>query len=199
MRYRKQKDIKDSERGNGASWVVGMLFVVEIRMRSSTTGEKVKQRLLLVGTEAHDIERKIKWIVDTSKYDEFSICSVEKVREKVHVLSTVITQDDSSVGPIVKTDDRVQCVAQGKTNIEKYEAKLFAVGITTTMIAKDESHAMRKVGNAIIASTQDFKSQTAASLSDGSTVSIEEIPFSSGFASPRDVSSEINRAHFVRG
>lgn len=179
--------------------VLGMLHIVEVRTVSRSSNEKIKHKLLVVGSEAADIEKKIKWLFDSTKYDELSISSVEKVREKVHTISTIVTQLDEIDKPIVKHGKTTKQVYQGMINTEKYDPKLFAIGITTTMLAKDEAHALRKVGTALINSTADTKSHGGASLSDDSTIAIEEIPKSSGYALPRNVDDEINEAHFVRG
>lgn len=179
--------------------VLGMLYIADVRLIRASTGEKVKHRLLLIGCEAQDIERKLRWIFDAREFSEFALTGVEKVREKVHFLSTVVTPDASQAGPVVEVGERTPTVQQGQTISEPYDPNLYAVGITTTMLAKDEAHALRKVGNALLASASGGRSHTAASLSDDSQVQVERIPKSSGYAKPRDVSNEANRAHMVRG
>jgi hypothetical protein len=153
----------------------------------------------VVGGEAADIERKLNWIFDIAKYSEFSISNIEKVREKVHTISTVITQEKAPAGPLVKRDENVKEMPQAKQSIEEYDPRLYAVGIATTMLAKDEEHALRKVGHALINRIKTTKSHSGATLSEDSTVTVEQIPMSTGHAKPRDVSGEKNRAHFVRG
>ena len=76
---------------------IGMLYLVNIKLTRKATNEKIKQRLLVVGCEAGDIERKLRWTIDTSKYDNFMIKSVEKIRNKVHVLGTTIEQLDEGL------------------------------------------------------------------------------------------------------
>jgi len=186
---------------NGADHgVIGMLYLVDVRMVNKRSGEKIKKKLLLVGCEADDIERKLRWVFDSSLYEEFSVSDVEKVREKVHVISTVYSQlDTTTKTPLIKRTDGTPTVKQMSTGQEKYDPNLYAVGITTTMIGKDEQHALRKVGNAILASATDGKSHSAAELSEDATVTVERIPFQSGYAMPRDVTNESNKPHFVRG
>lgn len=179
--------------------VIGMLYLVDVRLVRAATGEKIKHRLLLVGCEQQDIERKLRWIFDAREFSEFSLGGVEKVREKVHFLSTVLTPAAAASGPVVEAGERTAAVPQAKTTIEQYDPHLFAVGVTTTMLAKDEAHALRKVGSALIASATEGRSHSAASLSDESQIRVERIPKSSGYAKPRDVSNESNRAHLVRG
>jgi hypothetical protein len=176
------------------------LYVVEVRLVNTVTGERIKHKLLMVGSEAPDIERKLKWIFDGTMYKEFSIASIEKVREKVHFLSTVITQDKSPSGPVVKQVDGSKSVNQSVAAVPTaYAPKLYAIGITTTMVAADEAHCMRKVGHALISHAIEGRSHTGASLSEDSTIAIEEIPRANAYATVRDVSNEINKASFVQG
>jgi hypothetical protein len=179
--------------------LLGMLYVVEVRMVNAVTGEKIKHKLLLVGCEQPDIERKLKWIFDARQYSEFSISGIEKVREKVHFLSTFVTQEKAPTSAVIERDERSQVVAGQPMITEPYDPKLYAVGITTMMLAKDEVHAMRKVGHALLSHATEGKSHSGAHLSEDSTIAIEEVPRSSGYAKARDVFSESNRAHFVRG
>jgi hypothetical protein len=181
------------------SSVVGMLYLVEVRLIRSATSEKIKHRLLIVGCEQQDIERKLRWLFDAQEFSSFSIGAVEKIREKVHILSTVVTAETPAAGPIVEVGERTTTVHQGLVSRESYDPKLYAVGVTTTMMAKDEAHALRKVGSALIASATEGRSHSAPSLSAESQVQVEHIPRSSGHAKPRDVSAESNRAHIFRG
>lgn len=179
--------------------LLGMLYVVDVRLVRNDTGEKHKHRLLLVGCEHADIERKLRWVFDATEYKEMAITGIEKVREKVHFLSTVVTQPDAPVGPVIARDERSQVVPQQQTLTEPYDPKLFAIGITTTMLAKDQEHAMRKLGHALVCHATEGQSHSGASLSADSTVAIEEVPRSNGYTNARDVSNEANRAHIVRG
>ena len=180
--------------------VIGMLHIVEVRMVNRHTGETIKQKLLVVGSEAADIEKKLRWVFDISSYAEFSITGVEKVREKVHTISTSITQHrEEAKGPLVKQHGEVKEISQENHGGDKYSPNCYAVGITTTMLAKDEEHALRKVGHAIVSSATGVDSHAGAKLSSGATVVIEKLAKSTGFAMPRDVSSETNNARMVRG
>ena len=179
--------------------MIGMLYVVDVRLVKAKTREKIRHRLLIVGSEAQDIERKLQWIFDCTEYSEMSITATEKVREKVHFLSTVIEQVSEPVGPVVAVGERTMAVPQQTTSIEAYDPNLYAIGVTTTMLAKDEAHALRKIGRALIVQGTEGKSHSAAGLSDDSTVQIERIPKTSGYAMPRDVSQESNKAHVMRG
>lgn len=178
--------------------MLGMLYIVEVTVRDKSTEETAKHKLLLVGCELDDIERKMRWIFDTGNVSVV-IKGTEKVREKVHFLSTVITKDTSLNAPVVMRDEGSVDVKQLTPQLtEAYDPKLFAVGITTTMLAKDTDHALRKVATALMNRATVGKSHTGAQLHENSTVVIEEVPKSSGYASARDVSNEINRAHIFR-
>jgi len=179
--------------------LLGMLYIVDVNVLDKSTRETAKHKLLLVGCEAEDIERKMKWIFDTGNVS-LMIKGAEKVREKVHFLSTIITKDESADSPVIMRDENSQTITQFSPQLtEAYDPKLFAVGIVTTMLAKDSDHALRKVATALMNRATVGKSHTGASLHDDSTINVEEIPKSNGYASPRDVSSEVNKAHMVRG
>lgn len=181
------------------SAILGMLYVVSVNVLNKITGENAKHSLLLVGCEIADIERKIKWIFDTSE-NSVTIKGIEKVREKVHFLSTVITKDSSEKSAVIMRDEGSVNITQNfNKSLEEYDPKLFAIGIVTTMMARDAEHALRKVSTGLMNRATVGKSHTGAQLSDDSTISVEEIPRSSGFAMSRDVSNEVNKAHFVRG
>ena len=177
---------------------IGMLYVVDVRMRNRATKEKVKHKLLVVGCEADDSARKLTWIFDSTQWDELSITSVEKVREKVHYISTTITQDNEVVAPVIDRGTRQETVRQSDAPIEQYDPHLYAVGLTTTMLAKDEMRAIRKVARALLADALQGH-RSGPSLSEESTLTVERISMRSGYAMPRDVSSEINDAKIMRG
>ena len=201
MRYKKKPAVLQQAQARTPSdtQLLGMLFVVNVRLVRERTRETVKHRLLLVGCEHADIERKIRWMFDVTEYREMSITGIEKVREKVHFLSSIVTQAGAPAEVSIARDEGTRPVPQQNGSIESYDPKLFAVGITTTMLAKDSEHALRKVGHALVSHATEGKSHSGASLSDDSTVVVEEVPRSNGYAMPRDVSHEVNRAHVMRG
>lgn len=202
MRYKKKQPISPqqaaSQPSNSEVIHMGMLYVVDVRLVHANTGEKYKHKLIMVGCEHDDIERKLRWIFDATVYKEMSITGIEKVREKIHFLSTVITQVTAN-NPVIAREEGSQIVLQQTGRQEPYDPRLYAVGITTTMLAKDESHALHKVGHALVSQATEGKSHAGAALSTNSTVVIEEVHQSSGYAMPRNVSNEVNRAHMVRG
>lgn len=179
--------------------VLGMLHILDVRLVKKNTGEKIKHKLLMVGCEAADIERKLRWVFDAAEYAEMSIKNVEKVREKIHTLSTVITQERAEAAVTIKRKENTQEVSGVVAERQAYNPNLYAIGIATTMLGEDEDHALRKVGRALIARTTDVKSHGAPALSDDAVVNVEQVPKSSGFARARDTSNEVNNARFVRG
>ena len=60
--------------------LLGMLYIVDVIVTDRETSETTKHKLLLVGCEADDIERKMKWIFDTGNVSVM-IKGAEKVRE----------------------------------------------------------------------------------------------------------------------
>lgn len=192
--YKKQK----ASGGPGSIALLGMLYIANVRLVNRAS-ETIKHRILLVGCEADDIERKLRWLFDATTYKEMSITGVEKVREKVHFLSTVITQAPAPPAAVIDRDTRSEPVPEPSQHIERHDPLLFAVGVTTTMYALDPTHALRKVGRALIAHATEGQSHTGPTLSEHSTVQVEAIPKPSGYAMPRDVTHESNRAHLMRG
>ncbi len=179
-------------------WVLGMLHMVTISLVKKTTKEKIVHKLLVVAPDVPGIEQKLRWMFDRTEYSEFVVKSVEKVKDKVHFISTSITQPQPVVA-VVASEEGSRPIPSQPTSIEKYDPNLYAIGITTTMMAKDEQHALRKLGASILASCSEGKSHHASSLSDDSVIQIEQISKKSGYAMPRDVSIESNSASFVRG
>lgn len=198
MKYRK----KIPEKAD--SWMLGMLYIVDLRLVVRGTREVIKHRILMVGCEAADIERKLRWVFTQDKYLEISITHCAKVKEKIHVLSTTIMQEQAIPDAIIERPERSQEVfnspqAAPIVSAEPaYDPRCYAVGIATTVRAADTDHALRKVGNALLKRAHG-RSAAQASLSEDSTVTVEEIAFSDGFAKARDVSTESNKASFVRG
>lgn len=199
MKYRRKTAIAPRASHVEDASLLGMLYLVDVRLVRRSSGEKLKHRLLLVGCEHADIERKLRWIFDTTEYKEMSLSGIEKVREKVHFLSTVVTQPDEPVGPVIEREERSQIVHQQPILVEPYDPRVFAIGLVTTMLAKDEAHALRKLSTALLSQATEGRSHSGAALSAESTLTIEEVPRSSGYARARDVSNESNRAHVMRG
>jgi hypothetical protein len=189
---------KNKPRQQHDAFVLGMLYIVDLRMVKRSTGEKIKHKILMVGSEESDIEKKLKWAFDYSEYSEFSIKSIEKVREKIHIITTNITQEKEPIHAVAKSDEGSKVIPYQNKPVDSEPMKRFAIGITTTMTATDQNHALRKVAGALVNSTVDH-SKGGAKLSEDSVVLIEEVGFSSGYAMPRDVSNEANTAQFVRG
>lgn len=179
--------------------VLGMLYIVDVRLVQKADGEKIKHRILLVGCEQDDIDRKIRWLFDAAKYKEIAITGIEKVREKVHFLSTTISQERPAPAAVIDRDGHSQPIPSAQLQTEQYDPNLYAVGLSAAFLAKDEAHAIRKAGRALINTATEGKSHTGGDLPEGATLTVEQIPKSSGYALPRDVSEEANKAHFVRG
>jgi len=199
LRYKKQPTKSNQQGQDVESLVLGMLYLVNVHMVNRSTGEKIKHRILMIGSEISDIERKCRWAFDIKKYVQFSISGVEKVRDKMHVLNTSITQQSEKTGPVIEVGDRTIVVNQGVPD-QCDELKVFAIGVATSMLATSEDHALRKVGIALRRMGADGpKAKTGPFLSEDSVVTVSEMGKSSGHAHARDVSAEVNKAHFVRG
>jgi len=199
MKYRKKVNtLSRPAEPKTHDWVLGMLYIVQLRLRRRDTGEKIKHRILMVGCEANDLERKLKWSFDMKVYDEFAITDIQKVKDKIHILSSVIEQDHSPAQATIERNEGTQEFPYPPQEIERYDPKVFAVGLATMVRARDGDHALRKVGRALINST-DGHSHAGAALSENSTLTIEEIPKPSGYAMPRDVTNEVNEPRFFRG
>lgn len=175
-----------------------MLYLVGVRFEDAKTREITKQRLLLVGCEAGDIERKLRWIYEADRYTQFAITAIEKVSDKIHVLSTTITQpSDKPANSILRDEGRQQDVVDPRPELP--DLIHYAVGISTRVYARDTYHALRKVAAAINAQGTDGLIDTTARLSSDSTVTVEEIAKPGTFATARDVSNVAQKARFVRG
>lgn len=180
------------------SHVLGMLYIVSVRFEDVKTREITKQRMLMVGCEIGDIEKKLRWIYEADKYTQFSVTEIEKVREKIHVLSTSITQpSDKPKNTILREDGRNQPVTEPTPDLP--DLIHYAVGVSTRVYARDQYHALRKVSAALHEQGTEGPSSCSARLSPDSTVLIEEIAKPAKFARARDTSHETVKAHIVRG
>jgi hypothetical protein len=63
--------------------LLGMLYIVDVNVLDKSTGETAKHKLLLVGCEADDIERKMRWIFDAAN-TSLMIKGAEKVEHNHH-------------------------------------------------------------------------------------------------------------------
>ena len=179
--------------------VAGMLYVVNVRLVHALTDEKIKHRIILVGCERDDVERKLRWMFDKKTYSQFRVTSVVKVTNKVHILSTSITQPSPlSADPIIMREGGSEMVGQSHEATIADGFKKYAIGLATSVLARSESHALRKLA-ATLADISIEEGGTGRKLSDGSTLTIEELSVNSGYATARDVTNEINNLHFVRG
>ncbi len=175
--------------------IAGQIYLVKVRMERKDTGERIKHRLLVIGGDRDDADRRLKWHFDAGQFTTFSITNFKRVSASVNVLSTEIHQDAS-------TADQAINRAEGTVRVQTShgatigDMKVFAVGVTTKMIARDSEHALRLTGQALIARGVG---EGAFQLSEDSTVMVEELHRPSQFATARDVSAEVNRAHIVRG
>lgn len=182
-------------------WMLGMLFTCQVSLHRARTGERITHKVLMIGCEVDDIERKLRWMFAKNEFDEFAITKIERVKEKVHILSTVVTQDPPPMHAIIDRDDRSQTIPYPASTERDADQsyRIFALGVATKMPATDELHAMRKVGRALVAMGNSLPSESAPRLSDDAVVTVEPISRSSGHAKPRDVSELKARAHIVRG
>lgn len=176
-----------------------MLYIVDVRLEDAGNGDIIKHRILLIGCEQADIERKLRWIFQGS-YKTISVSGIQKVREKVHYLNTYVTRKQDLVNPVIKRNEGSMVAPQGKLETQETEqaSKLYAIGVSTTMFADTDQQAIRKLGHALINKSVGG-SHSGAALSQDATLTIEEIPKPSRFAAPRDTSNEANRACIVRG
>jgi len=183
-------------------WILGMLWQVNVRLVRIDTGEVYRHKILMVGCEFGDIERKLRWVFDRSTYSTMEVSGARRVREKIHILSTVITEQKSAPAAVIERDDRSQIVPNPATVTEETAEEnycLYAVGVVTKMSATDELHALRKVGRALAAKGSPVSSDSAPTLSEDATITVEQISYSSGYAMPRDISDSKTKAHIMRG
>lgn len=177
--------------------IEGQLYLVRVRMEKISTGERIKHRLLVVGAGKEDVDRRMRWHFDAAQMKSFSITQVKKIDKSVTVLSTEVHQEQALVDPTIQRPDGsvVVSTSHGATIAE--HLKKFAVGISTTILATDADHAIRSTGRAVM--NYGVDNSTGPKLSEDSTVMVEEVSEPSHFAKARDVSAEVNKAHFVRG
>ena len=181
--------------------LLGMLYIVEVRLIRRGDNTSIKQRLLMVGCESADIERKLRWVYSADEYSEFGITGVSKVTDKIHVLSTHIRQIATAPAPIIKRADGTYAVPQTPAARIPSDHKKYAIGLAAQLYARSDFHALEKVSHALLNEAAVLAHMPAGGyrLPPESMLIIEEVAAPSDLATARDVSNEINKAHLVRG
>ena len=191
MKYKKA--VKDDP-----PWLLGMLYLIDVRVSVLSTREIMKHHMLVIGGEEADIERKLRWMFDVTKYTDIRITSCVRIREKMHILRTTLLKESTEPDAVIKRLNDVQNVFQPTQVASSENGKFWAVGLSTTMHGFDEGHCIRKIARALAEAYAPIKNKDAPVLSENSTLLIEEISEPSGFAMPRDVTGEANKAHIFR-
>ena len=175
----------------------GFLFLVKIK--ESDNESLLYHEVLIVANTENEIESRLKWSLDIPNTSSLKIVSASKIKQKIYMIKTTHKSTETPPDSIVKRLEGTNNVYGANQVNSDYKPKLYALGVSTLMPAADESHAIRKVGKALMSKGLKVKNSNSPTLSDDSTLSVEEVSFSSGFSSARDVSSEANKATFVRG
>jgi hypothetical protein len=175
----------------------GMLYIATVQMTHLATKERIKKQLLIVGTKREDISLKLAWFFDQKKYGGIHIKSLMKLRDKVHVLRTTVKKPKQKPAlPVDKKQCKVVDQVPGKAPEQEYHR--YSVGMSLNITGVNENHILRKLGTCFT-SMGSLDHRETASLPEGATLTIEEVPMKSGYAAPRDVTHEINKPTFVRG
>jgi hypothetical protein len=135
--------------------------------------DKVKQKFIVNGNEEMDIERKLRHHLDLSKYQNFSITSVKKVKPHIHRLSMTLTPYKEQSEPVhIERNGQEHHV---RTN-QPSGSSTYAVGLAGLLVADDEPSAWRRLG-AFLVSLGDPSPGTAkeSPLFDGGILHCEEV------------------------
>ena len=180
--------------------IVGNLYLVDVCMDHKIVDETSVSRFLMVAENEEELDSRFNCQFDVSDYKSVRITNVQKIKQKMHMLSTRI-EPARVHGQVVKRAEGSKKVLQSNSmkDLSEYNPKIYAIGISTTIVAADQSHAMRKLGSYLTISNTLGGSKSNSPLSENSKILIEEVAKSSGFAMPRDVSNGAERAHMVRG
>lgn len=176
----------------------GMLFLIDVTMENKNTNEITLSRFLIVADDESEISSRFTYQHDISDFENVRITNIQKIKQKIHLLSTR-TEIKRDSGNLINKDGLEIPQNNSNKNSKEYLPKIFSIGIATTIVASDEKHAMRKIGSYLLAANTIGGEKTQSPLSENSKVMIEEVAKSSGFALPRDVSNESNRAMIFRG
>lgn len=132
---------------------LGQLYVVRTRGEYKKDRTIEKCVLIMQACNPEEIEPKLRFHFDTSKYLTFSIVSIEKVKPHVHTLSTsLIPVSDLDGLPSnfrLETPMSDSKAEKHRTN-QPSNSKIFAVGVVGRMAARDGDHAFRKLGKYLL-------------------------------------------------
>lgn len=163
-----------------------MLYRVWVNERRIDTGEEYSHECFVVARERQELDARLRWVFDVTR-SQFTVVNVEKIREKIHFISSKKKQDKAKKesAPVVSASS--------------YNPNIYGVCVSATIVAKDEDHALRKMGSGIVSLGSTGFSHRSNANAEDFNIKIEAVPAKSQHSRARDVSNEINKATFVRG
>lgn len=160
---------------------LGQLYTLELRAKVSKTGERIRALYIVSADSVEGVKAKIPFMLDMTKFAEFSIKAVTRVKPGFHVVfchTTEAPEAPSFVEPDGVTTHHV------RTN-QPTSANQFAIGIAGSITAESSEHALRKLGRHL--QSLGTEAQTGSPLHNG-VIHVEEIGSGSLETMSRDVS-----------
>jgi hypothetical protein len=181
--------------GNNHDSYHPMMFVLQIKAIKKGTGERISAAYLLTGESSTDVVQRLSYVIDVDDFKEIKISSVKKIRPKSHLLWMSVKQAPDEPSFI---ENRVEGSAShfqewGKA-VDGYSS--FAIGIACRISAKNEAHALSRLGRHL--SMRGNAGYDADPLSGDSVINVEELGERSNVALPRS-QAIFPQASFVRG
>lgn len=173
--------------------IIGHIFIIRTRGEMRVDGSIEKMTILLQAAQQEELQQKVRYMLDLSRYSSFSITHIEKVRPKFHVLkSNLIPKEDVQS---LRSSVEMPSAATGSAEAQRTNqpssspgARLFAFGVAGKLVADCEEHAMRKVGKWLLSLGLD-KEWGSPLMGGGKLIVEEEGPVDSTVTSQ----SQLNR------
>lgn len=160
---------------------LGQLYTLELRAKVSKTGERMRAMYIVSADSVEGVKAKLPFILDVSKFAEFSIKAITRVKPGFHVVFCH-TSDSPADAAFIEPDGVT--THHTRTN-QPTGADQFAVGIAGSITASSGDHALRKLGRYLQSIGTD--APTESPLHNG-VVHVEEIGAGSLETMSRDVS-----------
>lgn len=177
--------------------VQGSLWLASVRLTDEVAQEASTLDVLCVADTKDDLCARLRWALDIPIGVDVYVMQADKMRGRAYVVSRRVQPMEAPANHMQRPDGSVPVPQQSASRVD---LPLFAVGCATSIRARDESHALRRVGSALMASgAPKTAAERGAQLPDGAQILVEQISEATGIAMPRDVSTLKVRAHIVRG
>ena len=174
--------------------IIGHIFIV--KTRGVMEDRSIERMTILLQADSQDeVSSKLRYMVDLSRYVNFRITSVEKIRQKFHILNSRIIPVEviAEIGLSVESpagEDKQRTNQTAETS----GVRVFSFGAIGKLAADNDAHAMRRVGSWLVRLGKDL--EVSNPFFEGGRLVVEEDgPIDSAVTS-QSVLNRMDATHF---